>query len=69
MQFRDGYFNEEIKNNKILVCGHWHTKDFYQNLDSDFEKQDCPIYNKNNLIGLDTCTALTKRVNILVIKK
>lgn len=52
---------------KTLVCGHWHTSDFYKNLDGDLTKSDCPIYN-NGIIALDACTALTNRTNILIIE-
>lgn len=71
-------FDEELKKNKILVCGHWHTSDFYNKLfyKDDKSKQlnvkeDNPIFKSDlflGLIGLDACTALTKKVNILVIE-
>ena len=77
--FLDGKFNEEIKKGKVLVCGHWHTSDFYNNLlykDKPLErldiKKDNPIFKSDlypNLIALDTCTALTKKVNVLVLKE
>lgn len=74
--FKAGYFNEEIKNGKILVCGHWHTSDFYNNLEYEKEPErwlnvytDNPIYLSNNLIALDACTAATRSINILVINE
>lgn len=69
-QFSLGYFNEELKKGKKLVCGHWNTSDFFNNLDKPAEKrrfEDCPIYNKNGLIGLDACTTLSGKVNVLVL--
>ena len=61
-----------------LVCGHWYTSCFYNELiyKDDKEKQldvrkDNPIFKSDQypgLIGLDTCTALTKKVNVLVLK-
>ena len=69
------YLNGGRKENKILVCGHWHTSDFYQNLTNKtgryIDIYKCPIFRnrKYNLIGLDACTALSGRVNIIVIKK
>ena len=76
--FQNGCFDKEIENNKILVCGHWHTSDFFNNLiykddpskQLDVEKNN-PIFKSDkysNLIGLDTCTTLTKKVNVLVIE-
>ena len=72
-----GCFDEELKNGKILVCGHWHTSSFYNELLYENEpnkkldiKKENPIFKSEEypgLIGLDTCTALTKKVNILKI--
>lgn len=77
--YLEGYFDEELKKGKILVCGHWHTSDFYNKLlyKNNPEKQlniktDNPIFKSDKypgLIGIDACTALTKTVNILVIKE
>lgn len=73
-----GCFDGELIKGKTLVCGHWHTSLFYNDLlyKNNPEKQldirkDNPIFKSDlypGLIGLDTCTALTKKVNILVIK-
>lgn len=71
-----GYFDEEIKNGKTLVCGHWHASDFYNNLEYKKEPEkwlnvytDNPIYLSKNLIALDACTVATKGINILVINE
>ena len=75
--YKQGLFDKELNNGKILVCGHWHTADFYNNLlykdnpkkQLDFTKEN-PIFVSEEypgLIGLDTCTALTKKVNVFVI--
>lgn len=76
--YLNGCFEPELKKGKILVCGHWHTSDFYNQLlyKSDKTKQldvkkENPIFKSKlfpGLIGLDTCTAFTKKVNILVIE-
>lgn len=66
IQFAEGYFNEEIKNNKILVCGHWHCKDFHRYFEGVEDNWD--IYKGKNLIALDKCTVLTKKTNVLVIE-
>lgn len=74
-----GYFEEEEANGKVLVCGHWHTADFYNELlyKNEPEKQ-FSVYEKNpifkadkypGLIGLDTCTVMTRKVNVLLIKE
>ncbi len=59
------FFQEERKNKKILVCGHWHVQDFH--LKFEGKKNDSLIYCKDGLIGLDACTAVSQRCNILVI--
>jgi hypothetical protein len=82
-EYKTGLFKEEEAKDKILVCGHWHTSDFYIHMPKDdrtvaFTPKDwnnirlnCPIYisNKFNLIGIDACTAYTHRTNVLVIKE
>lgn len=67
--YREGLFDEEAKNGKTLVCGHWHSSDFYENLDNNHDKEiekTCPIYYGKNIIAIDACTAYTKRCNVLV---
>lgn len=66
LQFEAGLFDEEIKNNKVLVCGHWSTKDMHEHFNKDHMNHS--IYNNKNLIGLDACTALSKNINVLVIE-
>ena len=74
-----GCFDEEIKKGKVLVCGHWHTSDFYNTLlyqnrpskQLNVRKSN-PIFKSDiypGLIAIDACTALTKEVNVLVIKE
>lgn len=72
-------FEQEDRKGEILVSGHWHTSDFYNQLlcTNEMEKwldikKENPIFKSElfpGLIGLDTCTALTKKVNILIIKE
>jgi hypothetical protein len=77
-----GYFASEEKNNKTLVCGHWHTADFYEHLvlpgdepikgeKWEYIKNNCPIfYNPAyKIIGLDANTPVTHKVNIFVIEE
>ena len=67
------------KTGKTIVCGHWHTSDFFNNLLYKNEKSkhldvrvSNPIFKSDKypgLIGLDACTAATLKVNVLVIKE
>ena len=63
------------KTGKTIVCGHWHTSDFFNNLKNLKIKYDLFEYNpifiskKYKLIGLDACTAATNKVNILVLNE
>ena len=50
--YRLGYFNEESKNGKVLVCGHWHVTDFRKNLNNNVS-DDTKVYFSEHLIGLD----------------
>lgn len=47
-----GCFDGELKNGKTLVCGHWHTSDFYWALE---KKDDAAgeIYFSDGIIGVD----------------
>lgn len=65
--FDKGLFDEEAKAGKTLVCGHYHTSYMYELLKGDFSKDDCPIFYTPHFIGIDACTAYTKRANVLVI--
>ncbi len=74
-----GLFKEEENKGKILVCGHWHTSDFYNHLLYKNEpskkmniRTENPIFKSDlypNLIALDACTVLTKKVNVLILKE
>jgi len=63
------------KTGKIIVCGHWHTADFFNNLKNLKKKYDLyesnPIFvsKKYKLIGLDACTAATNKINVLVLEE
>lgn len=57
---------------KTIVCGHWHTSDFFNHLTKQYkEKFDCPIFKSKRykLIGLDACTAGSHKVNVLVLNE
>ena len=77
--FDAGLFDEEIKNNKILVCGHWHASEFHTHYeatehfiniaDSLKEIPDYTPYIGDNLIALDACTAVSGKVNIIILEE
>lgn len=74
INYLEGYFNEEINKGKTIVCGHWNTSDFWNNLEhTNYDKYTTnPIYYSDNhkgIIGLDTCTVTTLGVNVLVINE
>ena len=67
------------KTGKTIVCGHWHTSDFFNHLLYENEKSkhldvrvSNPIFKSDKypgLIGLDGCTAATLKVNVLILKE
>ena len=77
--FNAGLFDEEIKNDKILVCGHWHASDFHLQYEKNTHivdtgmgwkaLQDYTPYIGKNLIALDACTAISGRVNVIVLEE
>ena len=66
LQFDAGLFNKEIQNGKVLVCGHWHTRDFHMYF-ADKGRINDQLYFSKNLIALDGRTAGTLNINVLVI--
>ena len=60
------------KTGKMIVCGHWHTSDFYNHLSRQHkDTYDCPIFKSKRygIIGIDACTAGSNKVNVLVIEE
>ena len=63
------------KTGKTIVCGHWHTSDFFNNLKNLKYKYNIYISNpifkskRYKLIGIDACTAVTNKVNVLVLSE
>ena len=60
------------KTGKTIVCGHWHTSDFFNHLTKQRKgKYECPLFKskKYKLIGLDACTAASGKVNVLVLNE
>lgn len=50
-QYRQGLFKKEKAKGKILVCGHWHTSDFFERLDNVLGSNE--IYYSKHLIAID----------------
>lgn len=71
-QFIQGLFTPEIQKGKTLVCGHWHSfgfREYFGGFQYENEKDiDFSIYYFKYLIALDTCSILSKKVNVMVIE-
>ncbi len=48
-----GLFREESDAGKTLVCGHWHTADFFEHLAGMPKNTNQSIYRGNNIIAID----------------
>lgn len=77
-QYKSGWFDVEKEKGKILVCGHWHSSDFFNNLlyEDEPEKwldtyKDNPIFRHKdfNIIAIDGCCAATNKLNVLVLNE
>lgn len=59
--------------NRIIVCGHWHTSYAFHKDDPTISEWGSDarfdIYKKPGIIGLDGCVTHTHKVNILVIEE
>lgn len=70
---------ETEREEKTIVCGHWHTSYAhvrYHNLGIEFpvgnagiEKCHFEPFIDDRIVGLDACTALTHKINVLVIEE
>lgn len=52
-KYKDGYFNKEMDNNKTLICGHWCTSDFFEELKGQYRNQRSDIFATKGLIAID----------------
>lgn len=66
----DGSFYEKLIKNtdKTVVVGHFHTDEIRRRYGIANEEKENEILYADHKIFIDTCTILTKRVNVLVIK-
>ena len=57
---------------KTIVCGHWHTSyghAKYEGKGSEFEADaDFSPYYASGIIALDSCTAFSRKVNVITIE-
>lgn len=58
--------------NKTIVCGHWHCSAFWHAKDparfDEFGEKACfESFVTKHMIALDACTALTRKVNVIVV--
>jgi len=70
--FNAGLFNEEIKNGKTLICGHWNCSDFNEyylgKINYDKQRENYNIFYSKHLIAIDAHTAYSGWCNVLVIE-
>lgn len=69
-KFKAGYFEEEAKKGKVLICGHTHGYEFYRNIDGvkfEGKNYDFSIYYGDHLINLDGNVEKSEKINVLVL--
>ena len=54
--------------NKTIVCGHIHAAAWHQHFEGAAPYADHSPYVSKDVIAMDTCTALSKKVNVFVIE-
>lgn len=72
--FKTGLFNKEIKDGKVLVCGHWHSYGFREAItgkqynNAPYDVDNFGIFYSDHLIALDATTVFSGTVNVMVIE-
>ena len=60
-----------IEKNKTIICGHWHCSyghANYENKGGEFDDDsDFTPYYSDGIIAIDACTAVSGKVNCIVI--
>lgn len=51
-KYQEGYFNKEMEQGKVLVCGHWSSSDFHEVFEQDYT-HNYSIYYGDGIIALD----------------
>lgn len=57
---------EIFEPNKVIVCGHIHAAWWHTVYEDAPSYSDHSIYKDKNVVALDTCTVLSKKVNVFV---
>ena len=66
-KFLTKYISKDLSN--TYVFGHWHASDLNLMFNpNNLEGDNLNLFKMGNMIGLDTATALTKKVNVMVLK-
>lgn len=68
-EYKKGLFDNEIKNGKVLVCGHFHASLVATQVTKRNHTSNKVFTDKRGIIALDSCTALTSKVNVLVLNE
>lgn len=58
---------EVFEDGKTIICGHIHAAKWHTVFEGKDDYSDHSIYRDDNVIALDTCTVLSKKVNVLVL--
>ena len=62
--FDAGLFNQEKEKDKVLVCGHYRCDEFNKHY---LNREGHDLYYGKNLIAIDATTALSNKINVLII--
>ena len=65
---QSGLFDEEFKNGKTLICGHWSSSDFHRVFNND-DTDNNDIFISDKIIALDATTAASNKINVFVIEE
>ena len=61
-----------IETNKTIICGHWHCSYGHAKIDgkgTEFGKDaNFSPYKAKGVLAIDACTAVSKKVNVVVIE-
>ncbi len=55
--------------NKTIICGHWHCSYGHEKYDANPTKGNYNPFRARGIIAIDACTALSRKVNCIVIEE
>lgn len=64
----DATRQEIFEPNKTIVCGHIHASAWHEYYENAAKFENNGIFENENVVALDACTALSKKVNVLVLE-